>query len=99
MSLPNAIDEDPHGERLVGDGFRKFQTAASLGEQNRIAFGKQTQEVTRNRSTRGIVGISAECDLNVFRLLGVFDAMNERIVRFHFLAYGVNIALDGLNSR
>ena len=40
--------------------------------------------MTRDRRSFGVIGVSAERDLNVFRLFGVFHAVDEGIVRFEF---------------
>src|SRR5262249_22124893 len=99
MCFPDSIDENSHCERLFCDRFGKFQAAASLRERLRVAFGKKTEEVTRNCGPGRVVRVSPERDLNIFRLLGILNAMNERIMGFHLLADRVDVALNVFDSR
>src|SRR5262249_49949578 len=66
MGLPDSIDKYPHRKRLFDDRVSEFQAAASIGVGHGITLRKKTQEVTWYRWTCRIVGISAECHLNVF---------------------------------
>src|SRR5689334_6076858 len=54
--------------------------------------------MTRNRRPRRVVRVSSERHLNIFRLLGILDAMNEWIMGFHLLTHCVDVTLNVFDS-
>ena len=81
--LPDAVDDDPHGDGLLQDVVGQFQASAAFGEELGLALGENAEEVARNFRPQ-VFGIAAERERQVDRLLGVGHAVHERIGRLEF---------------
>ena len=80
MLLPDAIDDHPGSERIVGagDGFSEFETLLAAVEALRFR-GREDSQKTRWRKLSAVVLIAANPDMLLLRLLFIGDDLHYRI--------------------
>ena len=83
MMLPDAVDDDAGGERVIDDRVRQLGAAGALFIGFRLALAKGLEEAARGKFA-GSFGIAAKSDLYVGGLVGVLHGMKERVHGWEF---------------
>jgi hypothetical protein len=96
MSLPDAIDDHPHRDRLAQDRVGELEPPAALHERRRVAFGQDREKMARLLGAE-VVRAAAPADLEVDRLLDVADAVDEGVLRRLRLAERFDVGAEGVD--
>src|SRR3954451_11538877 len=92
MVGPDTVHHDPRGKRIswICDRFGKLQSPAALREGRRRRVAKDRQKSAR-RFLAQVLRISTNMNLEVLRLLHVFDDVQERILRGEFSLFALQL--------